>query len=113
MGEIYRGRVGWFTDDSEGLQSRDESILLFLRRGGMVVGQQRVAEDSHMEFASIELREEWFREALVVVEDGDLDGCHVYNNLECFPQLDVILENRTQVVDSEVVVRSSKSARNE
>lgn len=67
------GRV---TEDGEWLKPCNEFVLLGFGRRGVVVGQQRVAEDGHVEFAGVELREERLGEALVVVEDGDFDGRH-------------------------------------
>lgn len=67
---MKRGAV---TDDVKGLQSRDQGILDGFRGIGMVVGQQRVVEGGDFEERLVQLAEVGFREALVIVEDSDLE----------------------------------------
>lgn len=75
---------GWkwgvmITENIERLQPRYQCILGVFRGLGMIVGQQGVLESGDIEQRFIQLAEVGFREALVVVQDGDLELRDLYH----------------------------------
>lgn len=65
-----------FTDDIEGLESRDQLGFDILGGVGVVPGGEGVFDEGCFELGWIQGLELGLGDALVVVEDGDLDWCH-------------------------------------